>query len=392
LAANAGNNLTYEWFRNGSSIRKGPERFLEVSQAASYTVRVTAPGCEAVSAPVTVRNSPLFADIAQKGKLLVCDSKGVALTANTGIGYTYQWLLNGNILPAATQPQHQAAQTGLYQVRISYRGCTALSPVTQVEVMPVLASLNPADRAAICNGAPAILNAPQQSSFAYSWYYNGASIPGANKSSYPATNPGRYAVEVRNGSCQVRSSEVVVQRVSVTATLTPPPTTLIPPGGSLPLKASYAIGNRYTWYRNDSLMPQEITPLLVATRGGTYRVKIDNSGCRVNTESITLWGGQDTDPLLTEHSLPLDSLSSLVLYPNPAQETLILTMRLFKGGTADLRADLLTVGGQTLASQPLLPERDYFRSQFDLKALPPGAYLIKVKAGVQSGTRHFIKR
>jgi hypothetical protein len=391
LAANAGNNFTYEWFRNGSSIRKGPERFLEVSQAASYTVRVTAPGCEAVSAPVTVRSSPLFADIAQKGKLLVCDSKGVALSANTGIDYTYQWLLNGNILPDATQPQHQATQTGLYQVRISYRGCTALSPVTQVEVTPVLASLNPADRAAICNGAPATLNAPQQSGFAYSWYYNGALIAGASKASYPAVNPGRYAVEVRNGSCQVRSSEVVVQRVNVTATLTPPPTTLIPPGSSLPLKASYAIGNRYAWYRNDSLMPQEIAPLFNATRGGTYRVEIENSGCRVSTEPVTLWGGQDADPLLTDNSLPPDSLSFLTLYPNPAQETLILTVRPSTGGT-DLRADLLNIRGQTLASQPLLPERGYLRSQFDLRTLPPGPYLIKIKAGGRSDTRHFIKR
>ena len=107
--------------------------------------------------------------------------------------------------------------------------------------------------------------------------------------------------------------------------------------------------------------------------------------------AVEAGGGQDADPLLTDNSLPPDSLSFLTLYPNPAQETLILTVRPSTGGT-DLRADLLNIRGQTLASQPLLPERGYLRSQFDLRTLPPGAYLIKIKAGGRSDTRHFLKR
>jgi hypothetical protein len=389
LAANPGNNLTYEWFQNGTSIRKGSGRFLDVSKAGSYTVRVTAPGCNALSPPVAVRNSPLFADIAQKGKLLVCDGKGMDLSANTGLEYSYQWLLNGSALAGAIQPKHQAIQSGTYQVQISHKGCTAVSAGTQVEVTPVMVSLTPTSGAVICNGVPAMLSTPHQNEFTYNWYFNNNTISGANGANLQATNPGRYAVEVRHGSCQVRSADVLVQNISLAATITPPPTTQIAPGGSLQLKANYAFGNRYAWYRNNTLLPYETAPLLNATQAGTYKVSIENTGCRAESQPIVLREG-DGNALITGYEMPVDTVTQVILYPNPARETLFLTLHA-AGHVSDLQAELATLLGQTLLSQTPVPERNYFRAEFDLRNLPPGAYIIKVKAGKHILTRHFMK-
>lgn len=390
LSANVGNNMVYEWFQNENSIKKGSDRFLEVTQAGNYTVRTTAPGCSALSRSIVVRNTTLFADIAQKGKLLVCDSKGTELSANTGIGYSYQWLLNGALIKSATNPQHQATESGTYQVRINYQGCSAVSEGTQLEVTPVMASLEPAPRAPICNDSPALLKAPQQAGFAYSWYYNNTLISGASASTLQAALPGSYAVQVRNGSCNVRSADVVVQRVSLAATITPPSTNQIEPGGSLSLQANYAIGNRYAWYRNDSLLNQETAPLITVKRGGTYKVSIENSGCRVESSPITLWG-VGVFPLVTGIETLPDTNSRMVLYPNPAQETVMVVLRIPEFAP-DPRAELLTINGQMIRTQHLVPDKDFYKFGFDLRNLPAGAYLINIRLGSHSYIRHFVKQ
>ncbi len=390
LAANAGNSLVYEWYKNGTSIKKGSDRFLDITTAGSYSVQVTGSGCTALSKVVTVRNSPVFADIAQKGKLLVCDSKGTELSANTGIGYAYQWFKNGNAISGAVRPQHQATETGIYQVRISYQGCSALSIGTQVEVTPVMASLDPAANAAICNGTPAVLKAPSQAGYSYLWYYNNAPITGAATSSYLAALPGRYAVEVHNGSCQVRSADVIVQKVSVVATILPPPTTQIATGSSLALRATYAMGNRYSWYRNDSLLRQETAPQITVNRAGTYKVSIENSGCRAQSEAITLWGTQDASTIITALGVAGGTNSRVVIWPNPAQEMVVVSVP-SSMGVAHLEADLLSSSGQILHSQPFQSEQGFLKARFDVRALSAGPYLIRIKMGDHSYSHHLLK-
>lgn len=391
LSANTGSGYVYEWLLDGSVIKKGAERSLEVNRPGTYAVRASTTGCTATSKTVQVRGSDVFADIAQKGDLLVCDSKGIELTANTGTSYTYQWLRDGAPVVAATNPRHQATESGTYQVRIGQRGCMVVSAATRVAVTPVKAYLEPAASAVICNGKAALLKAPQEKEYVYSWFFNNTTLSNATSSTLQAVKPGRYAVEVRNGSCRVRSTDVVVQQVEVAAAIAQPSTTQIPSGASIALKANYEIGNYYEWYRNAVLMPQETAPLLTAKQGGAYNVVVQNSGCAVESATVLLWGGSPgTSPLITGLAPSVDSSQVVLLYPNPTHETLLVSVQ--KAGSGlNPSATLLTMQGQPIFSQPLLSEGSYLKTKFEVKSLAAGTYLIQIRVGERSFTQRFVK-
>ena len=88
VSANVGTGYTYEWLLDGNVIQKGTERSLLVTRSGSYAVRASTAACTATSKVIRVQSSAVVADIAQKGDLLVCDSKGIELTANSGPCYT----------------------------------------------------------------------------------------------------------------------------------------------------------------------------------------------------------------------------------------------------------------------------------------------------------------
>lgn len=393
LSANAGIGFTYEWLQNGSTIKKGSERTLEVSRPGQYAVRVTSAGCSMLSRSVAVSSSNLFADIAQKGNILVCDNKGTELSANTGINYKYQWLVDGKAISGATEARYQAVATGEYQVRVSQNNCVEQSTATRVDVAPVKATLTPAVSAVICNDLPVRLAAPQEKDYTYVWLYNNSSIPAATRPWYQADKPGRYAVEVRNGACRVRSTDVIVQKVNVKAVITPPASTVIEKGGSIALQANYEIGNHYVWYREGSLLAGEDAPLLKATEGGRYKVTVSNSGCLAESAVVTLWGGDsggDSPYLITSITTPSDPDHLITLFPNPSQEMVTVTVPR-QGLFLHPRALLFTMNGEAIRSQPMLVEGDYFKTQFNLHYLPAGTYLIKVNSDDNILSEKFLK-
>lgn len=396
LVANAGSGFTYEWLQNGNTVKKGAERTLEVNKPGRYALRVSSPGCEGTSKSVEVRGSDLFADIAQKGNVLVCDSKGTELSANTGAGFNYQWLVDGKSIGGATGPRYQVTSNGNYQVHIgkSKSNCTATSTATRVDIRPVKAALTPAVSALICNDLPARLTAPQEKDYAYAWLYNNTSIPTATGFAYQADKPGRYAVEVRNGECRVRSTDVVVQQVKVRAVITPLVSTRIAKGSSIDLQANYEIGNRYAWYLDDSLLVAEDAPLLKATEGGRYMVTVSNSGCRTESAIVTLLGGTSGagSPYLVTSLVPAtNSGDILTLYPNPSHEVVTVAVRA-QGPAVNSHATLFTAAGRSVLSQLLIVEGDYLKTQFDVRHLPDGTYLVEVDAGERSFTKRFLKK
>lgn len=391
LSAPAGNGYTYEWLLDGNVIKKGTERSLSINQPGSYALRASSAACTATSKTIRVQVSGVVAGISQKGDLLVCDSKGVELTANSGAGYNYQWWRDGVPLAGATASRYSALESGKYQVQVRQGGCAAMSGITGVEVTPVKAYLDPAVSAALCNGKPALLKAPQEKEYGYTWFYNNKSLTGAISSTLQAVQPGRYAVEVRYGACRVRSTDVVVQKVEVAAVIAPPASTQIPAQGGVALKANYEIGNYYAWYRNNVLLPQETAPLLTATQSGAYKVVIQNSGCAAESATVLLWGGSaGTSPLITGLAPSMDSSQVATLFPNPTHESLTVSVRKSGSGLTPY-ATLLTMQGQAVVSQPLLTEGQYVKTKFEVKHLAAGTYLIRVRVGERSFTQHFVK-
>ncbi len=96
--------------------------------------------CENTSEPkvmVAVQNEPP-ALITAMSPTSICEGDTVMLLASIGLGFTYQWHLDGLALPGETLYFHAAASGGDYTVMvINPFGCSALSDPTTVTTYPL---------------------------------------------------------------------------------------------------------------------------------------------------------------------------------------------------------------------------------------------------------------
>jgi hypothetical protein len=127
--------LTYLW--------TGPNGFTSTSQANSvisssvtagmYRVDVTdANGCRGSGADVLINKAKPAATITANGATAICPGGSVTLNANTGSGFTYQWLRNGVVIGSATNSSYTASGAGNYSVIVTSNGCSSTSPDVSV--------------------------------------------------------------------------------------------------------------------------------------------------------------------------------------------------------------------------------------------------------------------
>ena len=105
-----------------------------VNTSGTYTVTVTDTNLCSNSTSTTVTVYPLpTATITPAGPITVCTNSPALLSANTAVGYYYQWYLNAVAITGATSDQYNALVTGVYSVIITTTdGCTAVSNNVQV--------------------------------------------------------------------------------------------------------------------------------------------------------------------------------------------------------------------------------------------------------------------
>lgn len=209
--------IAYQWQRNKENIRYSLKPVNTASYAAAtggdYRVAATiiATGCSDTSSETHVVVKPeLAAFITPDGPTTFCEGDSVVLHAVTGMGYTYQWMQDGNNIQGATTPSYKTKIPAQYAVAITNTdACTTVSPVTRVAVnrlpTPVI----------IQNGFVLSVSGGGMS---FQWYLNGQPIQGATAATYTPAVPGDYSVMVTNGnSCSGISAVKNVSVVGVPA-------------------------------------------------------------------------------------------------------------------------------------------------------------------------------
>ncbi len=210
-----GVGYSFQWLRNGSPI-SGTSSSLTVNKSGAYKVTITDPfGCIVTSMATNVMVVPKpNAAVSSSGNFNLCPIGEVeVLTANAGVGFTYQWIKNGSNIIGATNQSYSVSQVGAYKVRVfnasgcpktsvSYtitKGCTIPCEGLPIEFSDNLIAYYPfcnnandmsgnLGNSCVFNNAVSVADRFGNSSSAY-WFNGIDSYMAANADNFPATGP-----------------------------------------------------------------------------------------------------------------------------------------------------------------------------------------------------------
>jgi Secretion system C-terminal sorting domain/Ig-like domain CHU_C associated len=209
---------SYVWFKGATSVANSNSATYTPNSTTSktYKVQVTNSfGCSKTSSTVSITVNPLpAATVTVTGPTTFCkNSNACTLTANSGVGLTYQWKKGSNNLSGATGITYQPNATSTsYKVQVTdANGCSKTSASTAItaNALPV-AAITPQSSTTFCNGDSVVLQA-NGSGWTYQWIKGVNSIAGATANKYAAKTQGSYKVFVTNtNGCTDNSSAVAV--------------------------------------------------------------------------------------------------------------------------------------------------------------------------------------
>lgn len=125
-----GQGLTYQWYYNGDPILNANDSIYSATQTGSFNVQVILDlNCTSVSGFINVDASGgTFATVMSNTSPINCTGDSIQLYTNTGIGYIYQWFLDGNQIAGADSSLQLAVVDGFYSVSIDNgNGCSSIS-------------------------------------------------------------------------------------------------------------------------------------------------------------------------------------------------------------------------------------------------------------------------
>lgn len=290
---------SYQWFRNGVAIRPGGvnDTLLQVTTTGRYQVEATSVfGCTDTAAAVQITvNSP--ANVTITPNLLpptICQGDSINLHVQHISGYSYQWFLNNDSIPGATDSLVRISQAGQYSISITdSNGCVSSSATaTTVQVIqPPVAQITPAGTQQICSGSNTILHANVDTFATYSWLRNGQLIAAATDSILRVDSAGLYRLILTYASgCTDTSVATEIQLLpKPTASISHAIDTILCGGDSIRLAAPSVANLSYRWFRNNVLIAGAIDSIFFATQNGNYQVEVtNNSGCRDTSAAVAL--------------------------------------------------------------------------------------------------------
>ena len=286
--------LDYQWYKDGVLLLNDTLNVLRVGEDADYFVEVTNDaGCSANSNVLTLQFFPFPSDtLNPQGRFLICSGDVLAIQADTGPGYTYQWFVDDDsLLVGETASVLNATETGIYYASVKNAiGCETISlPDTLVVQDDPVVNLN-TTFAPVCNGDSTRLIADDVISQTYQWREGGVIIPGATDHEIYASTAGTYDVVVRNFLCEQISTPItVVVNPKPIADIANVGDTTVCEGVDLTLQANIGAGLSYQWLRNTLPVPGATNDNYVTQEGGNYQVEVSNAfDCGVTSANVNI--------------------------------------------------------------------------------------------------------
>ncbi|NAY91682.1 gliding motility-associated C-terminal domain-containing protein [Muricauda sp. JGD-17] len=324
-ASITGMGLTYTWYKD-NSIVAGPvlegDSFAVNTSASgfdgNYEVEISGSGaCLERSAPVTVNNLGNFEVTRQNAsEIVLLPAQSAILSATTtATSPNYQWFKDGSPITGATNSTLNISETGNYFVRVTETsgGCsgspvdsdttTIVSPdsfefviayvgaYTACESSDATLSLS-AINAVSSSGAKTDVTSEVQSSFAYQWKKDGASIGGETSKTITLSSfedNGGYTLEGVLDSFNAASNNLNVKlSTSEVLEISSNGTVLCDGAAPIVLTTSKDLTSEtFQWLRNGQVVDSS-AETLTADEVGDYQLVITTNDCPLNSNVITV--------------------------------------------------------------------------------------------------------
>lgn len=310
-----------QWLKNGQAISGATSQNLVVTEAGDYRVRVTGNGgCADSSDMITISLLPAPAIpviSSATGKALLCTGGSLSLSSSDKTN-SNQWLLNGAILPSATDTLLSVTSIGTYLLRVtSSAGCSATAtPFTVTAATPPAKPVITARNGlSFCSGDTIRLNYGSQPG--NQWYKNGELIPGATDTALVVVSAAAYTVSLKDANgCTSPVSDNMVATVKAK-----PVAPVVSAGGPLRfcegsnvvLTSGVAAGNQ--WFRNGLAITGATAASYTATATGVYMVSRDSAGCASASTALSVTA--DAKP-----AVPVITVSGAATFCTGSQATL----------------------------------------------------------------------
>lgn len=379
LQGTSGNGLNYQWNNNGNAISGAVNSVLNVNQSGSYTVTVTdLNGCSATSSALAVNVAGTAAQISFTGNPAICDGNSVVLNANDVAGLSYQWSNNGAAISGATAQTFVASAGGNYTVTVTdQNNCASTSSVVTVTVgqTPGIPTVSAGGPTTFCEGDNVALSTSPSAGITYQWLVDGNPIAGANQNTFSAEDAGAYSLQVTNtAGCQNASEPISVNVNSLPAVSLTLGQTVVCLNTDLTLSGGLPAGGTYSGANISN-------GIFNAGSEGIFSVNYsftDNNGCSASASADVQ--AEDCAGIETA------STEGFVLYPNPAQESVVIestTSAQVQGiSVFDLSGRAISVEVQRTAQN---------RYMLNTAWLAAGTYQVVILTELRSTVKNFVK-
>ncbi len=222
-----GQNLKYQWRKNGADIANATQRTYSIqsagaSDAGNYSCVVDS-DCGKIfsnAASVTVNTPPVVNSITKD--TIICEGKPLALSVfAAGSSLSYQWRKNGVNIPNSTQsslslPGVTKSQAGDYDCVVTNSCGESVSPKTSIQVTKLPTITKQPVGTTVNVGSQITFNVEADGDdIKFEWRKDGKTIPNQNSNSLILKNvtksdAGEYTCVVSNLCAEVISSKAVL--------------------------------------------------------------------------------------------------------------------------------------------------------------------------------------
>ncbi|KAF0187811.1 MAG: immunoglobulin I-set domain-containing protein, partial [Gammaproteobacteria bacterium] len=302
--------LRYQWQFNGQDVRNATNATLalvnvQTANAGIYSARVSNAfgSVTSTDARLTVNEPTAPPIITQQPQAQTATAGAIVTFSVTATGVAplrYQWRFNASDLTGRTNAtltltNVQAANAGLYAVRVSNAGGSTLSAearlgVNAASVPPTITQQPQAQSIAQGANATFTVTATGTPPFRFQWRFRSLDLIGATNALLVLTNiqpaqAGNYTVEVSNAGGRVTSAAALLSLIQPPVITVQPQNQTVTAGTNVTftVTATGVAPLRYQWRLNASDLPGRTNSTLMLTgvqaaNAGLYTVRVSNAG------------------------------------------------------------------------------------------------------------------